>query len=758
MDDSRRSFLKAAALGVGGTLCGVDSPELGAQMASPHSAIATPGTGTPQCLADYVNVLQGTNSTSSFSRGNTLPIVAMPFGMAHWTLQTTSERGPWFFHPQDPRTEGIRSTHQLSPWLGDYGQAAILPFSGNPDLGAAARASSYRPADLQLTPYSMHLELLRYRIGIDLVPTERGAVMDITFGQGGPAGLCVATPGSKGTCVPGSQPGIYIATSPENQGGVAADFATFYAVQVDTAGTRLEVAQRGAETVAAIRFNVKAGQTLRVRVGTSFISGEQALLNLTSETGNAPLQQLRTQAADAWEQQLGRIRIVEPDETRRKIFYSALYRCSLFPRIWHEKNASGELVHRSPYNGSVSPGVMYADHGFWDVYRAWYPMMTLVYPDRLAEILQSWVNASKEGGWIPQFPCPGYRGEMSGSPSDSIFADAAVKNIQGFDLETAYEALRKHATVTEPPKPGYGRQGVADYLQYGYLPAEKHVGALTETLDAAYGDFCIGQIAEKLGRQADARMFATRSRNWTHVFDPQTRFLRPRRSDGAFPPDFSAIRWGTGYVEGSPWQYRVSVPHDPEGLIERMGGRPAFTQALDELINMPPNFEVGDYGFEIHEMSEMAAVHFGQYAHSNQPSHHILYMYAAAGRPDRTQYWVRRVLEELYTVDDYAGDEDTGAMAAWYVLSSLGFYSLCPGRPSYMVGSPLFQEAHLSLPGGVRTSIIARNQGPHAPFVRACTDKGQRLTAPVFTHASLAAGASVVFSMQENRQYKPSQS
>lgn len=750
MNKDRRNFLKSAAIGVSASLCGMDA----AALVEPHdSTPAEPLTvpSGPRRLADYVNVLQGTNSSPSYSRGNTLPIVAAPFGMAHWTIQTTSERGNWFFHPADPRIEGIRCTHQLAPWLGDYGHLVVLPFSGRPDISPNGRASSYRPQDLHLTPYSMHVELRRYGVTMDLVPTERCSMIELTFATPGPAGLCIAVPGSKGNCVMSDKAGSFIATSPSNQGGVARDFAAYYAISVDVPGPRLEFKQMENEGVGTLSFDVGANQRVKLRIGSSFISAEQAQLNLDREVGTNSLDQLKIHAAEIWEQQLGRIRIVEPDQTRNKIFYSCLYRASLFPRIWHEVDASGKTVHRSPYNGAVVDGVMYADHGFWDVYRAWYPMMTLIYPDRLAEILQAWCNAAKEGGWLPQFPCPGYRGGMSGSPIDTVFADAAVKNIKGFDLETAYVALRKHATTPLKIHFGYGRQGVEDWLALGYLPSDKHGGALTESLDAAYGDFCIGQVARVLGRHDDAQMFEERSRNWRKVFDPRTKFLRPRLSNGEWPKDFLPIRWGNGYVEGSAWQYRVSVPHDPEGLIAAMGGKEAFVEALDELTIMPPIFDVGDYGFEIHEMSEMAAVDFGQYAQSNQPSHHIPYMYAMAGRPDRTQYWVRRALDELYTVDNFPGDEDTGSMAAWYILSSLGFYSLCPGRPSYVLGSPQFHDATLHLPSGVETRIRAVNQAPGNRYVGAYTFNGKPIHSSQIDHSALASGGELVFTMLNKR-------
>jgi predicted alpha-1,2-mannosidase len=749
MTKSRRSFLKLAALTSGAVL----SPEANPQITSERPPTQRPASknndvSAPSYLADLVNVLQGTDSTPLFSRGNTLPIVAMPFGMAHWTLQTTSERGPWFFDPRERRIEGIRCTHQLSPWLGDYGTVTLLPFTGSPDVDAAARASSYQPEHLHLTPYRMHLEELRYRIAVDLVPTERCAIMRLTFDVSGPAGLIISIPGKDATCVQGLSDGTFDVTSRENKGGVAPNFATYYAFRVDARSPTLSLKELSQERVGVVGFTVENGQTVHVRIGTSFISAEQARLNLNSEIGGNSFEALSKLGAEKWEEQLGRVRVAGEDTLQIRIFYSSLYRASLFPRIWHETDSSGKTVHRSPYSGEILEGVMYADHGFWDVYRAWYPMMSLLYPDRLAEILQAWVNASKEGGWIPQFPCPGYKGAMSGSPSDSIFGDAAAKGIKGFDLETAYIALRRHATETTKPGAGYGRKGVADYLHFGYLPEDRHDASLTETLDAAYGDFCIAQVARALHHEDDARMFEKRSQNWRNVFDPSTSFLRPRLSNGSWTANFDPIRWGGGYVEGSAWQYRFSVPHDPEGLIQNMGGSKAYVDALDLMLATPPHFHVGSYKSEIHEMSEMAAVNFGQYAHSNQPSHHILYMFAIAGRRDRTQYWVRRVLNELYTIDSYAGDADTGAMAAWFVLSSLGFYSLCPGRPSYVLGSPLFEEAHLSLIGSKKISILAVNQKRDHPFVESCTVNGKAFNETSIPHQTLANGAQLIFKMR----------
>ena len=376
---------------------------------------------------------------------------------------------------------------------------------------------------------------------------------------------------------------------------------------------------------------------------------------------------------------------------------------------------------------------MYADHGYWDVYRAWYPLMSILFPERLGEILQAWVNAYKEGGWLPQFPCPGYRACMTGSLIDSVFGDAAVKNIGGFDLATAYEGLRKHATQPGNPDAGYGRRGIEEYLKLNYCPADRVKQSVAETVDAAYGDFCIAQVANALGRDADFGMFMKRSENWRQLFDSQTGFLRGKNADGSWLEPFDPVTWGDPYVEGSAWQHRWDVPHNFPALMEGLGGEEKAVAVLEQMLAMPADFNVGVYGQEIHEMSEMAAVDFGQYAHSNQPVHHVLYLFALAGRPERTRYWVRKVMQELYTPEVFPGDEDTGSMAAWYIFGSLGFSPVCPGKAEYTLGGCFFPRATVRLPNG--KSLVIENATSEAKgLVELNGERAERSIHFSFTH------------------------
>jgi predicted alpha-1,2-mannosidase len=741
---SRRAFLKTSGLAAVSTVL-MEEGVVRAEQSSKDGS--SPNVQSQQDPVDWVNILQGTASTPEFSRGNTLPIAALPFGMAHWTLQS-HEDSPWMFQPGVRRIEGFRCTHQLSPWLSDYGQASFLPFRGHVVPEAAARASSYAVEQAHLSPHSLELFLLRYRARVELVPTERAAVLTATFEEdegGGMPGLLFDIPGRNGTIEPDLATRSIRFTSIANSGGVPNNFATYYLLQLDRPWDSFEVKEADAHRVGILRFH--EGLHLEAHIATSFISFEQAALNLRNEIGQHSVEEVRSLAAARWNDHLNRIEIEGASDEQRRTFYSCLYRVLLFPRTWHEPDAEGKMHHFSAFNGRVMPGVMYADHGYWDVYRAWYPLMSILFPERLGEILQAWVNAYKEGGWLPQFPCPGYRACMTGSLIDSVFGDAAAKHIPGFDLASAYEGLKKHATTPGDPAKGYGRVGLEQYLKLQYVPADRILQSVAETVDAAYGDFCIAQVAQALGKKDDYAVFMKRSENWRHVFDTEVKFFRGKNQDGSWVAPFNPYTWGSPYVEGGAWQHRWDAPQNLRALIDLQGGDAEAAKALQEMLATPPIFHVGVYGTEIHEMSEMAAVPFGQYAHSNQPVHHLLYIFAHAGRPDLTQGWARKVMQELYTPDKFAGDEDTGSMSAWFVLSALGFYPVCPGKPEYTLGSPLFARSVVHVTGGVTFTVEAQGNAPDKVFVSRVSLDGNALAGNVIDHAAIVKGGTLRFEM-----------
>lgn len=751
---SRRKFLQSAGAGIAAAALSssveANNADREAGQGKERTAAAaqeSTSVAPPVGRVALVNLLQGTNSTMAFSRGNTLPIVAMPFGMEHWTLQSSVAAEPWFFRADDQRIEGIRCTHQLSPWLSDYGHATFLPFCGTASPAPAQRASSYRLNRAILSPCYLRVDLLRYRCRAELVPTERGAILRMRYEDPGIAGLMIDLPGDDAEFAEVREGRIVTGATHANSGGVPAGFAAYYALEADTDISSFDVHRLHGRLVGELRFKLAKDGLVECRIAGSFLSRDQAVTTLRRELGSKNFEVLRAAAERAWEQELTRIQVDGGTEEQRRIFYSCLYRASLFPRIFHEYDESGNAVHYSAYTGGAKPGVLYADHGYWDVYRAWYPLMSIINPERLGEILQGWVNASHEGGWLPQFPAPGYRACMTGSLIDSVFGDAAAKGIAGFDVEAAFLALRKHATEPGSPDSGYGRRGVEEYLKNGYIAADHVAQSAVETLDSSYGDFCIAQVARALGKEQDAAMFEQRSRNWKNVFDPETRFMRGKTAAGKWVEPFDPFAWGGAYVEGAAWQHRFSVPHDVNGLIEAMGGKAAFVDCLETMLRLEPKFDVGTYGVEIHEMSEMATVDFGQYAHSNQPVHHILYLFAAAGRRDRTQYWVRRVLDTLYTPDSFAGDEDTGSMAAWYVLSALGFFPVCPGKPEYIFGAPLFDQAVIRLESDQTTTIEARNNGNDRCYAGPPRVNGMPHPGAAISHHAIVQGSSIVFDM-----------
>ncbi len=647
-----------------------------------------------------------------------------------------------------PAHSGISLYPPAKPWLDDYGHATFLPFCGNIRFDATSRASSYSPEAAQLTPNSLKVNLLRYSAQVELVPTERCAVLTTTFETSKSVkipGMIFDIPGQGGAVEPDLEKHRILFKSAVNAGGVPDNFATYYVLAFPGPWKSYETKQIGTHQVGVVRF--LPGQSIEVRIGTSFISYEQASLNLEREVGNTSIESLRERAAARWNEKLNCVEIEGASSSQRSTFYSCMYRTLLFPRAWHEKDATGELQHFSAFTGKVMPGVMYADHGYWDVYRAWYPLMSILFPVQLGEILQAWVNAYKEGGWLPQFPAPGYRSCMTGSLIDSVFADAAIKGISGFNLTDAYDGLKKHATTPGNPEKGYGRVGLELYLKHNYIPADRISQSVAETVDAAYGDFCIAQVAGALGNQSDHVSFLKRSENWRNLFDDKVKFFRGKNEDGSWLTPFDPFTWGSPYVEGAAWQHRWDVQHNISGLIEAIGGNDAAVEALEQMLTTPPRFDVGVYGVEIHEMSEMAAVPFGQYAHSNQPVHHLLYIFAHLGRNDRTQFWVRKVMRELYTPETFAGDEDTGSMSAWYMLSAFGFYPLCPGKPEYTLGSPLFSKVTLRLPDNKTLIIEAPGNNSETVYVRKVLFNGQPVTGPTVEHANLMNGGTLHFSM-----------
>ena len=421
------------------------------------------------------------------------------------------------------------------------------------------------------------------------------------------------------------------------------------------------------------------------------------------EIGNDTFEQTQQKALHLWEKELAKIQVLDNNIDNLRAFYSCLYRVLLFPRTFYEINEKEEIVHYSPYNGKIEAGYMFTDNGFWDTFRAVFPLFNLSYPEMNQQFMKGLVNTYKESGWLPEWASPGHRDCMIGSNSASIIADAFLKgNIEQNDAEILLEAMLKNATQNEGrPVKSVGREGVNYYNSLGYVPYNVGINEnVARTLEYAYADFCIARMAEKMGKKNIADKYYQQSLRYKNVFDDQTGWMRGKNADGSFQTPFNPLKWGDAFTEGNSLHYTWSVFHDINGLINLMGGKEKFEKKIDEVFNMPPLYDDSYYGFTIHEIREMQIMDMGNYAHGNQPIQHLIYLYNYAGKPQKAQAKIREVMKKLYasTPDGYCGDEDNGQTSAWYVFSALGFYPVTPTSDVYVLGNPIFEEVKLQLP------------------------------------------------------------
>ncbi len=644
--------------------------------------------------ADFVNIKQGSASVHRFSNGNTLPLIQRPFAMCAFAAQTSSKNS-WFFHPDARSLEGVRITHQPSPWIADYGTLVFMPqkkrirFDDN-------RWSGYRPEEAVLTPSYMKLRFLKSRSTLEITPTERGGAIRVRFDDENDNWFSVLP--FRDFCsynyVPEENTLYAVATNCGDDKAV--NFKMYCVVKFKDGQIEGDKNIAGTDSCNSISNNVKGDMTgihLKVKgdsadafIATSYISFSQAKENLRQDTDGKTFEIIKEEAEALWESYLSRVEIEAVDENQMKTFYSCMYRAFLYPHKCYEINEKGETVHYAPSSGKTLPGVRYTDNGFWDTYRTCYPFYALVARDEYKEMCRAFVNDYLECGWLPRWPSIGERGCMPSTLIDAVLCDAAVKGLMDKEtMEQALEGMLKHAN-TNSSDDDYGRSGAESYVKYGYVPLEVHKESVNLTLDAAYGDWCIAKIAELLGKADIAKEYMSRAKNYEKLFDKETGFMRAKSENGEFRPGFNPISWGLDYTEGSAWQNSFAVPHDMEGLAALYGGKEKLIEKIDELFNTPPEYDDGGYGCEIHEMTEMAAADFGQCAISNQPSFHIPYIYSELGEVDKTSYWVEKMCNESFSFDDdgFPGDEDNGSMALWYIFSSIGIYPFCPGKNEFV--------------------------------------------------------------------------
>lgn len=709
----------------------------------------------------YVNPLMGTQSSFELSTGNTYPAIARPWGMNFWTPQTGKMGDGWQYTYTANKIRGFKQTHQPSPWINDYGQFSIMPVTGKLEFDEEKRASWFSHKGEIATPSYYKVYLAEHDVVTEMTPTERAVLFRFTFPENEHSYIVVDAfdKGSYVKVIP--EENKIIGYTTRNSGGVPENFKNYFVIEFDKpftykgtfADKKLEegnLEQKADHTGAIIGFSTRKGEIVHARIASSFISFEQAAQNL-KELGNDSFEQLAQKGNDAWNNVLGKIEVEGGNLDQYRTFYSCLYRSLLFPRKFYEFTADGQPVHYSPYNGQVLLGYMYTDTGFWDTFRCLFPFLNLMYPSVNKEIQEGLINTYKESGFFPEWASPGHRGCMIGNNSASVLVDAYMKGVKVDDVKTLYEGLIHGTENVHPEVSSTGRLGYQYYNKLGYVPYDVKINENTaRTLEYAYDDWCIYQLAKALNRpKKEIELFAKRAMNYRNVFDKESKLMRARNENGQFQSPFSPLKWGDAFTEGNSWHYSWSVFHDPQGLIDLMGGKKMFITMLDSVFAVPPVFDDSYYGQVIHEIREMTVMNMGNYAHGNQPIQHMIYLYNYAGQPWKAQYWLRQVMDRMYTPgpDGYCGDEDNGQTSAWYVFSALGFYPVCPGTDEYVIGAPLFKKATLHFENGNNLVIDAQNNSKENLYIESLRVNGQESTRNYLKHADLLQGGTIEFKM-----------
>ncbi len=730
---------------------------------SPNSSSLYLSSSLTDSPVDLVNPLMGTDSDFSLSNGNTYPAIALPWGMNFWTPMTSKMGDGWTYKYDENKIRGIKQTHQPSPWINDYAAFSLMALTGSLKYQEDERASWFSHKAETALPHHYQVYLADYDIVAEVTPTERAAHFRFTFPQADSAYILLDAffKGSKVKIIPEERK--IIGYCRNNSGGVPDNFHNYFVATFDKDFREVHTwgdgwkffpkqrQQEGEHVGAIVGFATEKGEQVHVKVASSFISPEQAERNLQAEIGADGFAATLEKAKSVWNSELNRIKVQGANSKDVQTFYSCLYRLLLFPRKFYELDERGEIMHYSPYNGEVLPGYQFTDNGFWDTFRAVFPFFALMYPDLNSQIMQGLVNTYLESGWLPEWASPGHRDCMIGSNSASLISDAYIKGVRGFDVEALYEALQKNASVGDGrPVNSVGRAGVDYYNELGYVPYDVgiHENA-ARSLEYAYADFALAQLARQLGKEEDAQKFYQQSLNYKLLYDPETGWMRGKNKDGKFQEPFNPLKWGDAFTEGNSLHYTWSVFQDIAGLMDLMGGKEAFAQKLDQVFEMPPVFDASYYGFTIHEIREMQIVNMGNYAHGNQPIQHMIYLYNHAGQSWKAQEKVREVMDKLYapTPDGYCGDEDNGQTSAWYVFSALGFYPVTPGTTQYIIGSPLFDQVEMALENGKSFVIKAQDNQKDNVYIRNATLNGQAYDRCWIDHSDIIKGGALEFQM-----------
>lgn len=713
-------------------------------------------------IVDLIDTRQGTNNHHTIGKGNVLPITAAPFAMNHFVMQTR-RNDVRYFNPNDAANVGVRVTHQPSPWMGDFAFININTFSltdetyqqvkeGNQKDAVlmSHQTSGYRATDAVFQPNYLMYERLRDKLMVELIPNTYGAHIAIkrryyernkhpflSLGIAETGWLSVSEDGKTVTGYTNQLSG-----SKYKKYGM---YFTFHLSSPVTLGHQTNYKEENhAMTVYYLEFKGVTADEISIDFAGSYISVEQAEQNLSNHLQAYPskaeqLDHITTE----WENYLNKIDVQHSDLDLIKTFYSNLYRTATFPQTAHEL-VDGEVKHYSAYTQKVEPGHFYTSNGYWDTFRSNYPFYAIVVPERIPQFIDSIISIAREDRYLPKWLSPDERGLMPGTLVDAVIADAVVKGL--VERELAEELLDAMIFNADTPSEHEleGREGGHDYAEYGYLPADYHE-SVNKTLDYAYSDFCIAQVANYLNKEDIAQTYYKRSLSYRYLFKKDLNQMVAKNKDGNFVNQEVAHRWGQHYTEGSAWQNSLSVFHNVSDLIDLYGGDQEFYAHLEKLVNSEPIYESGGYGFEIHEMIELAIQKFGQLAISNQPSFHIPHLFTYAGYPHMSHITLKALMLNLFhhDINGYPGDEDNGSLASWFVMNALGLYSVTPGTDQYVLGISLFKHASIHLNNGNTIVINSTDTEPYLNIVQNRTVDGEEYDQQYVTYDQLMNGITI---------------
>ncbi|MDR1557833.1 MAG: GH92 family glycosyl hydrolase [Tannerellaceae bacterium] len=713
-----------------------------------------------QDLTRYVNTLQGTNSKYELTRGNTYPTTALPWGMNFWTPQTGPNRDGWIYQHFKDSIRGFRQTHQCSSWTRDYAAFSLMPVTGTLEVNQYKRAAKFSH-DEEIAKPHYYKVTFENKITTEMSPTERGVHIRFTFPRSGDAYIVLDANngGSRVMIIPEERK--IVGYSKNANRSVPDGFTNYFVVVFDKPfesygtwkgheGIITPENKEAEDDYVGAYIQFKKGSKVQTKITSSYISYEQAELTLQQELGKfTSLEQTSHAAQKIWNEQLNKVQVEGGTEEQKATFYSCFFRSMLFPRKFYEHDANGHPVYYSPYDGKIHEGFMYTDNGFWDTFRAQFPLNAVLHPEYHGNYINSLITAYEQSGWLPSWSFPGHSGGMIGNHALSLIADAWAKGFRSYDPRQAMKAMFHEVTNKGPGGPANGRDGWKDYFTYGYVSYPDYRESTAKTLEYCYNDWCAMQFASMTGQAFYEELFKKQIFNYKNVFDPSVGFMRGRQNDGSWYPGFDPSEWGGPFTEGCAWHYLWSVFHDVQGLINLLGGDKAFVSKLDSVFLASSDFKVGTYKRIIHEMAEMVMIDMGQYAHGNQPIQHMIYLYNYAGEPWKSQKRVREVMDKLYnsTPDGYPGDEDQGQTSSWYVISAMGLYSVCPGTTEYVIGSPLFPKMTISLENGKKLVIEAQNNTSENVYIQSATLNGQAFTRNFLHYDELMNGGVICYQM-----------